>query len=71
MHRRTVGRAITEAGIKVRLQLGHEMVRAKGGAVIRTLLYFFFFDIVGFQAVCLSSDGTSHRNVKYEARHLT
>ncbi|KAF8173537.1 hypothetical protein K438DRAFT_1610596 [Mycena galopus ATCC 62051] len=51
MHRRTVGRAITEAGIKVRLQLGHEMARAK--------------------AVCLSSHGTSHRNVKYEARHLT
>jgi hypothetical protein len=30
MSRRTVGRVITEAGIKVRLQLAHEMARAKG-----------------------------------------
>jgi hypothetical protein len=48
MHRRTIGRDITEAGIKVRLQLGHEMARAKGGDIFPTLLYFFFFDIVGF-----------------------
>ncbi|KAJ7183448.1 hypothetical protein C8R46DRAFT_883756 [Mycena filopes] len=51
MSRRTVGRVITEAGIKVRLQLGHELAQAK--------------------AVTLSSDGTSHRNIKYESRHLT
>ncbi|KAJ7174753.1 hypothetical protein C8R46DRAFT_892050 [Mycena filopes] len=51
MSRRTVGRIITEAGIKVRLQLGHELAQAK--------------------AVTLSSDGTSHRNIKYESRHLT
>ncbi|KAJ7347877.1 hypothetical protein DFH08DRAFT_698722 [Mycena albidolilacea] len=51
MSRRTVGRVVTEAGIKVRLQLGHELARTK--------------------AICLSSDGTSHRNIKYEARHLT
>ncbi|KAF8164043.1 hypothetical protein K438DRAFT_1545983, partial [Mycena galopus ATCC 62051] len=51
MNRRTVGRVITEAGIKVRLQLGHELARAK--------------------ALCLSSDGTSDRNIKYEARHIT
>jgi chromosome segregation ATPase len=30
LSRRTVGRVITEAGIKVRLQLGHELARAKG-----------------------------------------
>jgi DNA repair exonuclease SbcCD ATPase subunit len=29
MSRRTVGRVITEAGIKVRIQLGHELARAK------------------------------------------
>ncbi|KAJ7321999.1 hypothetical protein DFH08DRAFT_818376 [Mycena albidolilacea] len=51
MSRRTVGRVITEAGIKVRLQLGHVLARAK--------------------ALCLSSDGTSHRNIKYEACHIT
>ncbi|KAJ7257743.1 hypothetical protein C8J57DRAFT_1516628 [Mycena rebaudengoi] len=51
MSRRTVGRIITEAGIKVRLQLGYELVRAK--------------------AVCLSSDRTSRRNIKYEARHVS
>ncbi|KAJ7652776.1 hypothetical protein DFH06DRAFT_1093802 [Mycena polygramma] len=51
MSRRTVGRVITEAGIKVRMQLGYELARTK--------------------AICLSSDGTSHRNIKYEARHLT
>ncbi|KAJ7185051.1 hypothetical protein C8R46DRAFT_1209230 [Mycena filopes] len=51
MSRRTVSRVCTEAGIRVELQIGHELARAK--------------------AVCLSSDGTSHRNVKYEARHLT
>ncbi|KAF7334122.1 hypothetical protein MVEN_02318000 [Mycena venus] len=51
MSRRTVGRIITEAGVKVRLQLGHELARAK--------------------AICLSSDGTSNRNIKYEARHIT
>ncbi|KAJ6574411.1 hypothetical protein B0H19DRAFT_1063370 [Mycena capillaripes] len=51
MSRRTVGRVITEAGIKVRIQLGYELARAK--------------------ALCLSSDGTSNRNVKYEARHIT
>ncbi|KAJ7506623.1 hypothetical protein B0H11DRAFT_1794540 [Mycena galericulata] len=51
MSRRTIGRIITEAGIKVRIQLGHELARAK--------------------ALCLSSDGTSHRNIKYEARHIT
>ncbi|KAJ7339306.1 hypothetical protein DFH08DRAFT_812692 [Mycena albidolilacea] len=46
MSQRTVGRVITEAGIKVRLQLGHELACAK--------------------ALCLSSDGTSHQNIKYE-----
>ncbi|KAJ7446015.1 hypothetical protein B0H11DRAFT_1824637, partial [Mycena galericulata] len=51
MSRRTIGRIITEAGIKVRIQLGHELARAK--------------------ALCLSSDGTSHQNIKYEARHIT
>ncbi|KAJ7460120.1 hypothetical protein B0H11DRAFT_1736746 [Mycena galericulata] len=51
MSRRTVGRIITEAGIKVRLQLGHELARAK--------------------AICLSSDGTSDHNIKYEGRHMT
>ncbi|KAJ6531015.1 hypothetical protein B0H10DRAFT_1791827 [Mycena sp. CBHHK59/15] len=51
MSRRTVGRVVTEAGIKVRIQLGHELARAK--------------------AICLSSDGTSNRNIKCEARHLT
>ncbi|KAF7377133.1 hypothetical protein MSAN_00132400 [Mycena sanguinolenta] len=51
MSRRTVGRVITEAGIKVRLQLGHELAQAKN--------------------VCLSSDGTSVRNIQVEARHLT
>ncbi|KAJ6452895.1 hypothetical protein C8R47DRAFT_997938 [Mycena vitilis] len=51
MSRRTVGRVITEAGIKVRIQLGHELARAK--------------------YVCLSSDGTSVRNLQCEARHLT
>lgn len=30
MGRRTVGRVITEAGVKVRIQLGHELARAKG-----------------------------------------
>ncbi|KAJ7927083.1 hypothetical protein B0H13DRAFT_2312862 [Mycena leptocephala] len=39
MGRRTVGRVITEAGVKV--------------------------------SICLSSDGTSNRNIKYEARHIT
>lgn len=34
MSRRTVGRVITEAGIKVRIQLGHEMARAKGNIVL-------------------------------------
>jgi hypothetical protein len=29
------------------------------------------FYFIGLQAICLSSDGTSHRNIKYEARHLT
>ncbi|KAJ6451745.1 hypothetical protein C8R45DRAFT_763413, partial [Mycena sanguinolenta] len=51
MSRRTVGRVITEAGIKVCIQLGHELARAK--------------------ALCLSSDGTSNKNIKYEARHIT
>ncbi|KAJ7353020.1 hypothetical protein DFH08DRAFT_804606 [Mycena albidolilacea] len=51
MSQRTVGCVITEAGIKVRLQLRHELARAK--------------------ALCLSSDGTSHRNIKYEAHHIT
>ncbi|KAJ6503911.1 hypothetical protein C8R45DRAFT_1185995 [Mycena sanguinolenta] len=52
MSRRTVGRVITEAGIKVRLQLGHELARAKS-------------------ELCLSSDGTSVRNIQVEARHIT
>jgi hypothetical protein len=30
MSRRTVGRVITEAGVKVRIQLGYELARAKG-----------------------------------------
>jgi predicted RNase H-like nuclease (RuvC/YqgF family) len=34
MSRRTVGRVVTEARIKVRLQLGHELVRTKGEALI-------------------------------------
>ncbi|KAJ6473747.1 hypothetical protein C8R45DRAFT_769693, partial [Mycena sanguinolenta] len=51
MSRRTVGRVITEAGIPVRLQLGHELARAK--------------------KLCLSSDGTSVRNIQVEARHIT
>ncbi|KAJ7334225.1 hypothetical protein DFH08DRAFT_814249 [Mycena albidolilacea] len=51
MSQRTVGHIITEAGIKVRLQLAHEIARAK--------------------ALCLSSDGASNHNIKYEARHIT
>jgi hypothetical protein len=35
MSRQTVGRVITEAGIKVRLQLGHELARTKGEALIQ------------------------------------
>ncbi|KAJ7123270.1 hypothetical protein C8R43DRAFT_1148103 [Mycena crocata] len=48
MSRRTVGRVITEAGVKVRIQLGHELA-----------------------PLALSSDGTSVRNINYEARHIT
>ncbi|KAJ6520306.1 hypothetical protein C8R45DRAFT_887516, partial [Mycena sanguinolenta] len=51
MSRRTVGRVVTEAGIKVRLQLGYELARAKN--------------------ICLSSDGTSVRNLQVESRHIT
>jgi hypothetical protein len=29
------------------------------------------FYFIALQAICLSSDGTSHRNIKYEARHPT
>ncbi|KAJ7508798.1 hypothetical protein B0H11DRAFT_1703638 [Mycena galericulata] len=49
--RRTVGRVITEAGIKARIQNAAEFARAP--------------------AIVLSSDGTSHRNIKYHARHAT
>ncbi|KAF7360906.1 hypothetical protein MSAN_01120500 [Mycena sanguinolenta] len=71
MSRRTVGRVITEAGIKVRLQLGHELARAKS-------MYLYLLSAEQFvtaheilQDVCLSSDGTSVRNIQVEARHLT
>jgi hypothetical protein len=42
MHHHTVMHAIAKAGIKVCLQLGHEMARAKAGDIFLTLLYFFF-----------------------------
>jgi chromosome segregation ATPase len=41
MSRRTVGRVITEAGIKVRLQLGYELARTKGEDFKLVFLYHF------------------------------
>lgn len=43
MCRRTVGRVITEAGIKVLIQLGHELARAKGEAPLFLEVFFLMF----------------------------
>jgi hypothetical protein len=67
---RSVGRIVLEGGVAAKLQLVHEIENTQSVYVYNRVKFNMANSDVHIKGLTLSGDGTTHKHINYESRHI-